>query len=155
MAFSDSSARRFALQAINRARVSSPNVEYAVADLFAWRPAERYDFIFMSFWLSHVPADRFAAFWTRLADCVVAGGQVVFVDEHVRHAPKESWLAREVAERTLADGTRHRIVKSYLDPSDVTARLATLGWHADVDELGDEWVIGQARVVRPAQVMGG
>jgi trans-aconitate methyltransferase len=139
---------------IARARTGA-DVRFVCADVLSWQPSRRYDVVFFGFWLSHVPADRFAAFWTRLADCIVDGGQVVFVDEHVRHAPKESWLAREVAERTLADGTRHRIVKSYLDPSDVTARLATLGWRADVDELGDEWVIGQARLVRPAQVMRG
>ncbi|HYU65817.1 MAG TPA: class I SAM-dependent methyltransferase, partial [Jatrophihabitantaceae bacterium] len=139
---------------IARARTDT-DVRFVCTDVLGWQPSRRYDVVFFGFWLSHVPADRFAAFWTRLADCIVDGGQVVFVDEHVRHAPKESWLAREVAERTLADGTRHRIVKSYLDPSDVTARLAALGWHADVDELGDEWVIGQARLVRPAQVMRG
>jgi hypothetical protein len=69
----------------------------------------------------------------------------VFVDEHVRSGGKESWLAREVAERILADGSRHRIVKAYLDPPDVSARLAALGWQADVAALGSGWVIGEAR----------
>ena len=40
------------VQAINRARVAAGNVDYALADLFAWQPAESYDFVFMSFWLS-------------------------------------------------------------------------------------------------------
>lgn len=140
--------------AIASARTGA-DVQFVCADVLSWQPSRRYDVVFFGFWLSHVPADRFAEFWTRLADCVVDGGQVVFVDEHARHAPQESWLAREVAERTLTDGTRHRIIKSYLDPLDVTARLAALGWHADVDELGDEWVIGQARLVDPASVMRG
>jgi trans-aconitate methyltransferase len=130
---------------IARARTSA-DVRFVCADVLSWRPSRRYDAVFFGFWLSHVPADRFAAFWTLLADCIVDGGQVVFVDEHARHAPKESWLAREVAERTLADGSRHRIVKSYLEPSDLTARLATLGWRADVAEFGDQWVIGQATI---------
>src|SRR4029453_3264895 len=42
---------------INRGRVASENVEYAIEDLFAWQPTECYDFVFMSFWLSHVPDD--------------------------------------------------------------------------------------------------
>ena len=50
--------------AINRARVAATNVEYALQDLFAWRPARRYDLIFMSFWLSHVPDERFDSFWS-------------------------------------------------------------------------------------------
>ena len=41
--------------AINRARVGRANVDYVEADLFAWTPPARYDLVFMSFWLSHVP----------------------------------------------------------------------------------------------------
>src|SRR6516164_1374329 len=33
------------------------------ADVFEWRPAERFDLVFFSFWLSHVPDDRFDEFW--------------------------------------------------------------------------------------------
>jgi trans-aconitate methyltransferase len=121
-------------------------VNFVCADVLDWQPERRYDAVFFGFWLSHVPADRFEAFWTMLAGCLVDGGQVVFVDEHVRHAPSESWLAREVAERTLADGSRHRIVKAYLDPADVTDRLAELGWHAEVSEVGRRWVVGRARI---------
>jgi hypothetical protein len=29
----------------------------------AWRPDRRYDVVFFGFWLSHVPLERFAAFW--------------------------------------------------------------------------------------------
>jgi 2-polyprenyl-3-methyl-5-hydroxy-6-metoxy-1,4-benzoquinol methylase len=134
---------------IARARTGDAAVQFVCADVLSWRPAIRYDAVFFGFWLSHVPAERFAAFWTLLADCIVDGGQVVFVDEHARNAPKESWLVREVAERTLADGSRHRIVKTYLDPSDVSARLETLGWHAEVADLGGQWVIGQARLALP------
>ena len=49
--------------AINRARVGADNVDYVQADLFAWRPTQRYDAVFLSFWLSHVPDERFGAFW--------------------------------------------------------------------------------------------
>src|SRR5438105_3898608 len=53
--------------AINRARVGGDNVEYIEADLFTWLPRRRYDAVFFSFWLSHVPADRFDAFWAMVA----------------------------------------------------------------------------------------
>ena len=55
------------VQAINRARVAADNVDYATADLFAWQPSERYDFVFMSFWLSHVPAIASTRFGPRCA----------------------------------------------------------------------------------------
>lgn len=127
------------------ARVAGKGVEFVHADVLNWRPSRRYDVVFFGFWLSHVPSERYADFWTLLGDCIVDGGQVVFVDEHVRSAGKESWLAREVVQRTLADGSTHRVVKAFLDPAEVTARLAALGWHSDVTALGTGWVIGQAR----------
>ena len=38
-------------------------VRFVQADLFGWRPDRRYDVVFFGFWLSHVPLDRFGAFW--------------------------------------------------------------------------------------------
>lgn len=129
--------------ALARARV--PTAEFVSADVLGWRPPRRYDVAFFGFWLSHVPAERFADFWTVVAGCLVEGGQAVFVDEHASGAGKERWLSGEVAERTLSDGSTHRIVKAYLDPAGLTARLAGLGWQADVTELGAKWVLGRAR----------
>ena len=46
--------------AINRERVGSDSVQYVVADVFTWvPPAARFDVVFFSFWLSHVPLGRF------------------------------------------------------------------------------------------------
>src|SRR5919108_840112 len=43
-------------EAIEIARRRAPSVRYVVADLFEWEPSERYDVVFFSFWISHVPA---------------------------------------------------------------------------------------------------
>jgi demethylmenaquinone methyltransferase/2-methoxy-6-polyprenyl-1,4-benzoquinol methylase len=128
---------------IARERVDGA-AQFICADVLDWRPPRRYDVVFFGFWLSHVPAERFADFWTMLRGCLVDGGQVVFVDEHAGNEGKESWLAREVVQRTLADGSTHRVVKAFLDPPQVADRLAELGWRADVRALGPDWVIGQA-----------
>ena len=65
---------------INRARVGAGNVDYVQADLFAWQPTQRYDAIFFSFWLSHVPEDRFARFWDAVAAGLAPGGAVYLID---------------------------------------------------------------------------
>jgi trans-aconitate methyltransferase len=44
---------------LNREHVSDPRVDYALADLFAWKPQGRFDFVFFGFWLSHVPRHLF------------------------------------------------------------------------------------------------
>jgi SAM-dependent methyltransferase len=59
---------------INRSRVSAENVDYVEADLFSWSPPSRYDAVFFSFWLSHVPEDRFAAFWSMVGGVWGVGG---------------------------------------------------------------------------------
>src|SRR6266567_3345285 len=66
--------------AINRSRVAADNVEYVEADLFSWRPVQRYDAVFFSFWLSHVPEQRFAAFWEMISAALKPGGAAYLID---------------------------------------------------------------------------
>jgi demethylmenaquinone methyltransferase/2-methoxy-6-polyprenyl-1,4-benzoquinol methylase len=129
---------------IELARPRAPDTTFVAADILDWRPPRRYEVVFFGFWLSHVPEPAFAAFWALVADCLVDGGRVVFVDEHVAGAGKERWLADGVVERTLSDGSTHRIVKRYVDPVHLVPQLAALGWHADMARLGPDWVLGQA-----------
>ncbi|MFC6870182.1 hypothetical protein [Haloechinothrix salitolerans] len=49
-----------------------------------WQPDRRYDVVFFEFWLSHVPAERFASFWSLVADCLVSDERVLFVDDAYR-----------------------------------------------------------------------
>ena len=60
--------------AINRQRVAAGNVRYVEANLFAFEPDARYDCVFMSFWLSHVPHARFAPFWSMVRRALAPGG---------------------------------------------------------------------------------
>jgi 2-polyprenyl-3-methyl-5-hydroxy-6-metoxy-1,4-benzoquinol methylase len=131
--------------AIARTRVTG-NVRFEVADVFAWDCAERFDTVFFSAWLSHVPQGRFDDFWTGLRDRLAPAGRVIFLDEHVDASPKEAYVADGVVERTLGDGRTFRIVKHFIDPDGLRRRLAGLGWDAHVTRDGPDWVHG---VVRP------
>lgn len=120
------------VQAINRARVGAVNVDYALADLFAWEPAARYDLVFMSFWLSHVPDDRFDGFWTRVRDALADGGSAYVIDsgwDVTSSATNHVRPDREggVAARRLNDGREFRIVKIFHEPAALAVRLAALG----------------------------
>ena len=61
-----------------------PRVRFVLADLFAWRPERRYDVVFFGFWISHVPLERFAAFWELVGECLAPGGRVFFADDAYR-----------------------------------------------------------------------
>jgi demethylmenaquinone methyltransferase/2-methoxy-6-polyprenyl-1,4-benzoquinol methylase len=132
--------------AIARRRVGSDTVEFQVADAFSWSTAQRFDVVFFAAWLSHVPASRFAEFWGLLAQWLAPGGRVLFVDEHVAVRDKESYLAgeSEIIERRLGDGRTYRIVKNFVDPEPLQAKLHELGWHCRVHRDADDWVIGEA-----------
>ena len=63
--------------AIARDRVRSASVSFEVADVFSWDPGTRFDVIFFSAWLSHVPASRFGQFWQLLGSLLAGNGRVL------------------------------------------------------------------------------
>jgi 2-polyprenyl-3-methyl-5-hydroxy-6-metoxy-1,4-benzoquinol methylase len=133
---------------IARRRVGRADVTFEVADIFDFRPAARFDTIFFSAWLSHVPARRFDEFWQLLAGLLADGGRVLFVDEPVDERAKESFVGAETVERRLTDGTTFHIVKTFIDPPDLQRRLAGQGWDCTFhrDEAEWPWVIGEAQL---------
>jgi len=140
------------VQAINSHRVDARNVRYEVADLFAWEPAGRYDFVFMSFWLSHVPDDRFDAFWTKVRAALAPGGTAYVIDSgwdmtstarnHVRPDRDAG-----VAERKLNDGSQYRIVKIFYEPDALGTRLRTLGFASHVVHTPRYFIHGAVEVL--------
>ena len=135
--------------AINRARVNDERVRYVEADLFAWAPEDRYDACVFAFWLSHVPEDRFAAFWATVARALKPGGRVLFIDsarterstaaDHVLPSGGEDTMTRR-----LDDGREFQIVKRFYDPQALEQRLAALGWSASVDATPEFFIYGTA-----------
>ena len=120
--------------AIARRRVG-PDVAFIVADIFGWRPTHRYDTVFFSFWLSHVPWERWPDFWGSIAGMVGPDGVVGVVDETAEGIiDKERWTdVPDLVTRQLSDGSEHQVVKLQLVPHDVVGILADLGWTATVD----------------------
>lgn len=133
--------------ALARERVSSDAVRFEVADVFAWTTADRFDAIFFSAWLSHVPMSRFEQFWERLRPLLAPGGRVLFIDEHVDERAKETYVegSDEIIERRLADGSTYRIVKNFVDPERLEGTLRPMGWECQVRRDGADWVLGEAR----------
>ena len=134
--------------AINRERLGGAPVQYVQADLFEWQPAPAaYDVCFFGFWLSHVPEERFAAFWETVRTALRPGGRVFFADSarassstavHDRlPAPGE-----DVMTRRLNDGREFRVVKRYYEPRRLEQRLAQLGWRVEVQSTGEYFIYG-------------
>jgi demethylmenaquinone methyltransferase/2-methoxy-6-polyprenyl-1,4-benzoquinol methylase len=126
-----------------KARVGEGRVRFVQADLFSWRPDRRYDVVFFGFWLSHVPRDRFEAFWSLVDDCLQPAGRVFFVDDAFR-TPEEliEGESSSTIQRRLNDGTAYRAVKVPYRPADLEEQLASLGWRFTVTQTSGPFYWG-------------
>ncbi len=125
-----------------RARVGE-RARFLRADLFGWTPDRRYDVVFFGFWISHVPLDRFEAFWSMIAAALAPGGRVFFVDDSYR--PAEELIegaASATVQRRLKDGTPFRAVKVPHRAPDLQARLGELGWEIAVTQTAGAFYWG-------------
>ena len=140
----DASAEALAIAEAKVAAVEGAcPVEWVVADLFEWRPSRRYDVVFFSFWLSHVPEDRFEDFWSVVADALGPGGRVFLVDNAPGTSDNVPVADRVV--RTLNDGSTYTIVKRYWEPADLASDLGELCWDADLRTTdGGTFLLGSA-----------
>jgi demethylmenaquinone methyltransferase/2-methoxy-6-polyprenyl-1,4-benzoquinol methylase len=108
-------------------------VRFVRANIFEWEPDHRYDVVFFGFWLSHVPLERFASFWSMVGQCLEPGGRVFFVDDAYR-TPEElvEGESSSTILRRLTDGSAHRAVKVPHRADELEERLTRLGWRVQV-----------------------
>ena len=128
-----------------RRRAPGSEARFVVADFFRWRPERRYGCVFFGFWLSHVPPERFAAFWRLLEACFEPGGRALFVDEGAERAPRRAHPGAAFIERRLRNGSTFRIVKVFHEPDALARALAKLGWAARIEPLEEGFLAGVAR----------
>ena len=119
--------------ALNRERLPAGGhpVTFEQADLFSWEPTQRYDVVFFSGWLTHVPPERFDAFWALVDRALKPGGRFLLFDNagpqfitDITDEPPDATTTR----RRLSDGREFDIVKVYYRPDELVRRLTGLGW---------------------------
>lgn len=132
---------------ICKERVKFPHVEYVQSDVFEWRSGQTYDFVFFSFWLSHVPEELFEPFWGFVGESLKPGGRAFFVDNLFTQdssAKDHGPISKSgIVERKLNDGREYKIVKVFYEPDRLTRKLADLGWVANVVASGRFFVYGK------------
>ena len=131
---------------INQNKIRAANVEYLEVDLFSWRPDKTFDVVFFSFWLSHIPPQRFAPFWQTVRLALKPDGYVFFMDslfEQASTAVDHRMIDRSgFASRKLNDGREFRIVKVFYDPNILEQRLHKDGWQGWVRTTGKFFFYG-------------
>jgi SAM-dependent methyltransferase len=137
---------------LNRARTGGFHVEYIEADIFSWQPSQRYDVVFFSFWLSHVPPARFVAFWDLVERSLVSGGRAIFIDNLWGDETAPGGARPTTFEQSrsdTSDGHKYQVVKIFYEPDELAHELADLGWNADIKTTGRSFLLGCAT---PAEV---
>jgi demethylmenaquinone methyltransferase/2-methoxy-6-polyprenyl-1,4-benzoquinol methylase len=139
--------------ALNRERVGRDDVDYVIADLFEWQPDPlgRFDLVFFSFWLSHVPRPRLAAFWETVGRALAPGGRAFFIDNIRGPRPglTDPYITSETEDvqvRHLGyDDSAYRVVKVYYEPDELAAQLGALGWDATIATTPVRFIYGTAK----------
>ncbi|MDQ6713545.1 MAG: class I SAM-dependent methyltransferase [Candidatus Dormibacteraeota bacterium] len=132
--------------ALNRERVNAANARYILADVFSWKPDRQFDLVFFAFWLSHIPRDRFAAFWQLVRDSLAANGRVFFIDELGTEETRgmETRVDDDAVLRELEDGRQFRAVKVFYEPAELEGKLRASGWNVEVRPAGRRFYWGQS-----------
>ena len=118
--------------------LNTPDAELVRADVFAWEPAERFDLVFFSFWLSHVPEEGFDEFWSLVRAALGPGGRVFLVDSgagDTAHTGIGQAYGEET--RSLSDGRTFRVVKRRWTPRELAERVRPLGFELDLNDTAN------------------
>lgn len=125
-------------------------VRFVEADLFSWTPDRRYDAVVFGFWISHVPDDAFASFWSLVAEALLPGGTVFFFDDN--HRTDEELVEgvdSPVVHRRLNDGAAFRVIKVPYQPAELERRVRSLQWDISVSGTSGPFYWGTGGRVRP------
>ena len=115
-----------------------PQLRFIQADIFTWEPDDQYDVVFFSFWLCHVPPERFEAFWDLVDRALKPAGTVYFEDEFDNAFEDEFHPHPSVplVRRETGDGSTFRVVKVFWQPRELQEKLGKLGWDVDIHTAG-------------------
>ncbi|HJQ74806.1 MAG TPA: class I SAM-dependent methyltransferase [Gaiellaceae bacterium] len=124
--------------------LNTPEAELVQADVFAWRPEERFDLVSFSFWLSHVPEERFDEFWALVRSALAPGGRVFLVDSGAGDTAHTGTDQADWEEtRSLSDGRTFRIVKRRWAPEELAERVRPLGFELELrDTANRHFLVG-------------
>jgi len=118
--------------------LNTSDAELVRADVFEFEPAQRFDLVFFSFWLSHVPEQRFGEFWSLVRAALVPGGRVFLVDSGAGDTAHTGTDQADWEEtRSLSDGRTFRIVKRRWAPRELADRVRPLGFELDLRDTAN------------------
>lgn len=135
--------------AICKAKVGAQKVSFIKDDIFSFKPDKLYDLVFFSFWLSHVPPDKFNSFWQLVSNSLKKNGRVFFIDSLKHETPKPKSNSQKPEDitslRNLKSGKEFKIIKIFYQPQKLSQKLQKLGWQVKVKSTPNFFIYGFGR----------
>lgn len=130
-----------------RAAGLEDRVSFVPVDLFTWEPERRYDAVFFSFWISHVPDERLDPFLATVSAALRPGGTVFWIDNR-REATGTAAdqplpdAADQIMTRRLNDGRTFQIIKRFRSAGEYERAFAGHGIDLTVRETATYFQYG-------------
>ena len=128
------------------ARIGVSNVRFRVEDAFRLSDSlGSFDAAFAGLWLSHVPKERFRAFFINLHKHLSSGAVVLLIDNskaQCRELPiaETDVKGNTYQTRVLDDGTSYRVLKNFPSKKELSEVVGRIGVNADFRELEHFWI---------------
>jgi len=122
------------------------NVEFAVADIYNFNGAPKYEGLFGGFILSHIAHQQTAGFIKTINSFVKPGGLVVLMDNiYVEGSSlpvtETDELGNTYQLRTLENGSRHRVLKNFQDKAFLHNMVKGCSKDVEYFDLKYYWVL--------------
>ena len=121
------------------------NAHFRIADLYALGNVPPVEALFGGFIFSHILRKDYGTFLDTIQRYVVTGGTIVLMDNNRKDSPQYLDRTDEQGNnyrlRTLADGTKHEIVKNYPSQTELTGLLGRRVTNVDFRDLDYYWML--------------
>jgi 2-polyprenyl-3-methyl-5-hydroxy-6-metoxy-1,4-benzoquinol methylase len=121
-------------------------VKLSVQDLYQFSITKKYESLFAGFIWSHIKLNELDHFIDSLNACVFNGGMVVIMDNNFVDGSSTAIAETDkdgntFQHRTLADGSRHRVLKNFPDEQFLRKKLQTKTKNLHVITLKYFWIL--------------
>ena len=111
-------------------------IKYIKSNIFDWKSEKKYDLIFFSFWLSHVPPEYLIQFLNQIYQLLSKNGIVFIVDslKTSTSTAKNHFLKYEgiIQQRKLNSGKSYNICKIFYNLKELENDFANIGFKATI-----------------------
>lgn len=133
--------------AICKKKIKVKKVTYIQKDIFSLKLQKKFDVVFFSFWVSHVPPGLFESFWQLVHSWLKPDGRVFFID-NLKSSTHVTDYSSTTDLRKVKSGEEFLINKIFYKPEELDNRLKMLGWKIAVKHTPNYFLYGFGRYHR-------